>query len=110
DKLEAKVESNPEDLPMRAQLIRVVSNPNSGIAPQRARELRRKHILWLIEHKPGASVLGEPLAMIEKSEGPLADADTWSEAERLWRSKVTAGAPQEVYFNAISFYRSGDLA
>jgi tetratricopeptide (TPR) repeat protein len=109
DKLEARVESNPEDLLTRAQLVRAASGTNSVITPARAKELRRKHILWLIEHKPGASVLGEPIAVIEKSGTPLADAEAWAEADRLWRAQLNAGAAQEVYVNALNFYRGSDL-
>ncbi|HEY1494167.1 MAG TPA: redoxin domain-containing protein, partial [Candidatus Solibacter sp.] len=110
DKLETRVESNPDDLLTRAQLVRAASGANTGITPARAKELRRKHILWLIEHKPGASVLGEPIAVIEKSGGPLADADAWAEADRLWRAQLNAGTAQEVYVNALNFYRGSDLA
>src|SRR5260370_37354174 len=109
DKLEARVESNREDLLTRAQLLRAVST-NSAIAPARAKELRRKHILWLIEHKPEASVLGEPVAVIEKSGAPLADAEAWAEADRLWRGQLTAGAAQGIFVNALNFYRATDLA
>ena len=110
DKLEARVESNPDDVLTRAQLVRVASGTNSGITPERAKELRRKHILWLIEHKPGASVLGEPIAVIEKSGAALADAEAWGEADRLWRQQLVAGAAQEVFVNALNFYRASDLA
>ena len=81
-----------------------------SIPAARAKELRRKHILWLIEHKPAASVLGESVAIIEKSGTPLSDPDAWAEADRLWRAKIAAGAPEQVFFNAINFYRPSDPA
>ena len=94
----------------RAQLVRVVSNQSPALPLARAKELRRKHILWLIEHKPGASVLGEPIAVIEKSGGPLADAEAWAEADRLWREKLSSrGRAQDVFVNAMNFYRASDL-
>jgi tetratricopeptide (TPR) repeat protein len=110
DKLEARVESNPDDVLTRSQLIRVASNTTLSIPVERAKALRRTHILWLIEHRPAASVLDEPVGILDKAGTPLADPDAWVEADRLWRAQVNAGSAQEVFLNAVHFYRSSDLA
>jgi tetratricopeptide (TPR) repeat protein len=106
DRLEARLETNADDLMARAQLLRLAATSVS-IPAERAKALRRKHLLWLIEHKPDALVLSEYIANVDKA----ADAETWAEADRLWRTR-TAGstAAEEVLVNAIHFYRFGDAA
>ena len=65
DALEARLQNNPDDVLTRAQLLRL--SAFSTMPVEKAKALRRKHLLWLIEHKPAASVLGENFAIVEKA-------------------------------------------
>ncbi len=57
EKLEEQLDVRPDDLITRGILLRFYSQ-DSSIGAERAKPLRRKHILWLIEHKPDAGLLG----------------------------------------------------
>jgi tetratricopeptide (TPR) repeat protein/thiol-disulfide isomerase/thioredoxin len=108
--LEKRLEANAEDLPARMQLIIFYSRVSS-LPADRARPLRRQHVLWMIEHHADHTVLHD-FGGFAKSGNSLADPDAWSGADRLWRARFsgdTASSP-EVYVNAIAFYRVGDRA
>ena len=110
--LEARVDANPEDLPARVALIRYygVTRPAS-ITAERLRTLRRKHILWMVEHHPEHSILSERSADIDKSGSAMADPEAWAEADALWRRAMAGPVSKgEVYGNAISFYKVADRA
>ncbi len=69
EKLEEQLDARPDDLITRGILLRFYSQ-DSSIGAERAKPLRRKHILWLIEHKPDAGLLGQPAATLEKERLP----------------------------------------
>ena len=88
EKLEAQLETRPDDLITRGILLRFYSQDPS-ITAERAKPLRRKHILWLIEHKPEAGLLAQSAAALEKSGSPLADPEAYAEADALWRKQFS---------------------
>ncbi|MCU1234494.1 MAG: hypothetical protein JWP63_2461, partial [Candidatus Solibacter sp.] len=107
DELEARLQSNPDDVQARAQILRTASLTTMPV--ERGKALRRKHLLWLIENKPGASVLGEMFAVVEKSGAPLADPELWADADRLWHAQIAGTPSQDIFANAVNFYRTTDL-
>jgi hypothetical protein len=72
--LEEKVAANPEDVQARTRLLTYYTFSLQTPTTTRV-ELRRKHVLWLIEHNPDASVLGDPAGNLAAMGGPLADAE-----------------------------------
>ncbi len=107
DRLEARLQSNPGDVTVRAQLIRFYSRPR--FATDKARILRGQHILWMIENDPANDVLGVPAGTIDPEGGALADAYGYGMADRAWRNVLRrADAPARALSNAANFYRSPD--
>jgi tetratricopeptide (TPR) repeat protein/thiol-disulfide isomerase/thioredoxin len=107
-KLEAQLETRPDDLLTRALLLRFYFQ-GTAMSAERAKPLRRKHILWLIEHRPEAYPLSESAATLDKSGHPLADPEAYTEADGLWRKQFSGGKPAaDVYSNAIYFYKTAD--
>ena len=107
-KLEAQLAANPDDLPTRGMLLRFYFQA-APMPAERVKPLRRKHILWLIEHQPDARVLSESAATLDKSGHALADPEAYAEADVLWRKLFSTGKPAaDVYANAINFYKTPD--
>jgi hypothetical protein len=109
EKLEEQLDARPDDLITRGILLRFYSQ-DASIAADRAKPLRRKHILWLIEHKPDAGLLAQSAAALQKSGSPLADPDAYAEADALWRKQFAGSNPPsaDAYANAINFYKLSD--
>ena len=109
EKLEEQLDARPDDLITRGILLRFYSQ-DSSIGADRAKPLRRKHILWLIEHKPDAGLLAQPAAALQKSGSPLADPEAYAEADVLWRKHFSGSNPPaaDTYANAINFYKLSD--
>jgi tetratricopeptide (TPR) repeat protein len=109
EKLEEQLDARPDDLITRGILLRFYSQ-DSSIGADRAKPLRRKHILWLIEHKPDAGLLSQPAAALQKSGSPLADPEAFAEADVLWRKHFWDSNPPaaDTYANAINFYKLSD--
>jgi thiol-disulfide isomerase/thioredoxin len=107
DKLEAQLETKPDDLLARSALLRFYSH-DASMPAERAKPLRRRHILWLIEHKPGEWVLSDSGAL--DTRGPLADPEGYAAADVLWRKQFFGpGSPAaDVYANAVNFYKIPD--
>ena len=108
-KLEAQLAANPDDLPARGMLLHFYFQA-APIPAEQLKPLRRKHILWLIEHQPDARVLSESAATLDKSGHALADPEANAEADVLWRKLFSGSKPAaaEVYANAINFYKTPD--
>src|SRR5664279_173689 len=70
EKLEATLESHPDDLAPRIQLLRYYTSQGTA-SPDRAKPLRRKHIVWMIEHRPDHVVLSESSGTIDRSGNPM---------------------------------------
>jgi thiol-disulfide isomerase/thioredoxin/tetratricopeptide (TPR) repeat protein len=108
EKLEAQLETNPGDLLTRGMLLRFYFQ-RASMPAERAKPLRRKHILWLIEHKPEAQLLSESAATLDKSGHPLADPEAYAEADALWHKLFSGDKPAaDAYCNAINFYKTPD--
>lgn len=109
--LEKFVAQVPDDVPTRVALLqRYFTMPEGALPPELIRRERRRHILWMIEHRPGAPELNRPIAVIEPA-GRFADPDGYAEASKAWysRAAVPSATPQ-VIANAIFFFRFHDRA
>lgn len=105
--LEASLVSNPNDSDARSKLLRYYFTARGGDAA-RAREARRRHILWLIRNQPDSSLLaGSYAALVPK--GHLADPEGCAEAEKLWREHAAKPFLQpRAAANAIEFFKVRD--
>jgi hypothetical protein len=108
ENLEAQLETRPDDLATRNMLLRFYFQ--GTMTAERAKPLRRKHILWLIEHRPEAYVLSESVATLDKTGHPLADPEAYAEADGLWRKQFSRDSPAaaDVSANATNFYKTPD--
>jgi tetratricopeptide (TPR) repeat protein len=105
DKLESTLESRPDDVATRVQLINFYYSQNSQTA-ERARPLQRKHVVWMIEHRPENPILASPQAFFSRE-----DHEGRAAADAAWRKLIAAGEVSgEAQFNAASFYKIVDRA
>jgi len=104
DKLEAELEKRPNDLNIRTQLLRYYA-AQGQTAADRVKPLRRKHILWLVEHHPETTTLSETSGIVLPGDEGFADC------RAAWERALAAPFPvYDTYANAASFFRSVDLA
>jgi tetratricopeptide (TPR) repeat protein/peroxiredoxin len=101
-KLEKELQSSPDDVSIRVQLIR-----HYGLrSVKEGKQLRAKHVLWMIEHQPDNSILSDANAAIEAG-----DRDNHAAADAAWRKQLAkpklAG---EALANAVSFFSLSDPA
>ena len=109
EKLEAALNSNPDDLSARAKLLgfyfyngRKIYGIETTIAA------RRRHILWLIEHQPASEAAGMPFATFDRSFG-LDDKDGQEQASKLWTEQAQQhGSDPAVLGNAAFFLQLAD--
>lgn len=111
ERLEKQVADHPDSAPARFSLLTTLTNRNIALPGDKVRELRRSHILWLIEHHPEASGFSyaEP-ALLLPSRGRLADPAGSAEAVALWKGIVARpGVKADVVANAAIYLRAVDL-
>ena len=112
EKLEAELDSHSDDMNIRAGLLRYYTQQGmSRQPPNQVKPLRRKHILWFIEHHPEQSVLGENSGIMDASGYPSADPEGYAECSAAWQKVLAAPKPLfDTFANAIAFYRTADPA
>ena len=112
EKLEAQLDSHADDLTIRAQLLRYYTSQGaSRQPPSQVKALRRKHILWFIEHHPEQSVLSDQTGMMDISGYPAANPEGFAECSAAWQKALRAPKPLfDTFANAVSFYRTADPA
>jgi tetratricopeptide (TPR) repeat protein len=111
ERLEKVVAARPNDVPPRVQLLNALANRGVAIPPERVRELRRQHILWLIEHHPEAADIYATPQLLLPPKGRLADAAGSAEAVALWKELVARpDVKAEVVANAAIYLRAADPA
>ena len=75
----------------------------SQFKSKKARALRAKHVLWLIDNSPGASICLTPYVRLET------DLEAYREAKELWLRKTSApNVSPEVLENAAWFFTKLD--
>jgi hypothetical protein len=88
--LEAQLEKNPEDLTARAKLLGYYWYQWMQPGEAAAKAARRRHILWLIEHHPDASVTGLEEAALSETGNALVDPEGYQQARQMWLSLMEA--------------------
>jgi tetratricopeptide (TPR) repeat protein len=105
EKLEAESDAHPDDVTIRVQLIRYYFQP-AGQNADRVKPLRRKHIVWMIEHHPENMVLSETAGTIDKS-----DPEAFADADAAWRKTLSGARPlADTFANGATFYKIADPA
>jgi thiol-disulfide isomerase/thioredoxin len=108
EKLEAESDAQPDDVSLLVRLMRYYFQQGAQSA-DRMKPLRRKHIVWMIEHRPDHVVLSESAGTIDRSGNPLADADAYAAADAAWRKELAGGqALADTFANAAAFYKVAD--
>jgi tetratricopeptide (TPR) repeat protein len=107
--LEAKLEADPSDLTSRTKLLGYYyyqwMRPGAGAA----KAARRRHILWLIENRPGAPVLALGETEIEQSDSQMADPEAFEQARKLWTAHLESGkATPRSLGNLARFFQMKD--
>jgi TonB family protein len=106
EKLEQRLQADPEDLEARAPLLayyllKVTQEPESA----RFREARRRHILWLIEHHPESEMAVLSEASLSEA-GPAADPEGRQQATELWRKQADQHASDpRILGNAAGYFQ-----
>ena len=110
EKLEAQLDSHPDDVNIRVQLLRYYTQQGAGTQPpSEAKPLRRRQLVWFIEHHPENSVLADYFGMMDTSGYPSADPEGFAECSAAWQKALGAPKPLfDTYANAIGFYRTAD--
>jgi tetratricopeptide (TPR) repeat protein len=104
-RLEDSLQKNPGDTTAHTTLLAYYfRNGLRDMAPEKVKEARRRHILWLIEHHPEDRLAGAPEARVDLG-GYLADPEGYVQAAAAWR-KATAKpeASAAVLANAAHFF------
>ena len=101
--LQAKVNSNGDDVQSRARLLGFYflnqDAPGGGIAA------RREQILWMIHNRPEDHLTGSPFCEIDQA----TDADGYWACKALWKQiSEKPSPPTAVLQNAVRFFISSD--
>lgn len=112
EKLEAHLAGRPDDLDTRTRLLGFYFRAAYKIdGPAATIAARRRHILWLIEHRPAAEAAGLPQATIDPAGHGLADEQGYVQAAKLWIEQAQRhGSDAAVLGNAARFFRLPDKA
>jgi tetratricopeptide (TPR) repeat protein len=104
--LESNLDSHPGDVDTRLQLLRYYA-PQGSDSTNRVKPLRRKHILWFIEHEPWHNELSGWTAAIDRS----VDPEGFDQANDAWRKALAVPKPLfDTYANAADFLKAADPA
>jgi hypothetical protein len=109
-KLEETVASSPNDLQTRTQLLGYYfSGENRKGTTAEVIEMRRRHILWIIEHRPQSDAAALVSALIAPTHDPLADPTGYQRAHELWVQAVELHREDpKVLYNAAWFFHVYD--
>ena len=110
DRQEQKIAAHPDSVPERVALLNLLINRNVSLPAEKVREMRRVHILWLIEHHPDANNIFEQPQSLLAPRGRLADPAGSAEAAGLWQGLAKEpGAKPAVIANAAIYLAAIDL-
>src|SRR5215472_7745745 len=87
DKIEVDLQSHPDDLNLRVQLLRYYAQQGAQSAG-RVKPLRRRHVLWMVENHPEHSVLSEWAGALDLSGHELADAEGYAACSAAWQKAL----------------------
>ncbi len=90
---------------IRVDLLRYYTSQGMQF-PDRVKPLRRRHIVWFIEHRPEHPVLSEWAGAIDKSGYSFADPEGFAEAGAAWqKASSVEKLPADAFVNAVTFYK-----
>jgi hypothetical protein len=100
--LEEGLNTNPDNLAAREQLIRYYFEEALTSRMPELEEKREKHVLWLIEHHPESELAGEPEAEIMPTASGSIEA--YQRGRQLWLQEVDKHPDnQRILCNAAQF-------
>jgi hypothetical protein len=109
EQMEKAIADRPDAIQPRVNLLQNLLNRGVPLPPEKVRETRRRHILWLIEHHPEAANFAEP-ALLLADRGRLADPAGSAEAVVLWKALAAdPSSKPEVVANAAIYLRALDV-
>jgi hypothetical protein len=109
EQMEKNIADHPDAVQPRVNLLQNLLNRGVPLPPEKVRETRRRHILWLIEHHPEATNFAQP-ALLLPDRGRLADPAGSAEAAGLWKALAAdPNAKPEVVANAAIYLRALDV-
>jgi tetratricopeptide (TPR) repeat protein len=105
-RLEDSLQKNPDDTTAHTTLLAYYFRDGlRDMAPEKVKEARRRHILWLIEHHPEDRLAGAPEARFDLVVGSLADPEGYVQAAAAWRKEAAKPeASSAVLTNAAHFF------
>jgi len=101
EKLEEHVTAEPGDLTARTKLIGYYSYSGQNPRNDRIAEAVRRHVLWIIRHRPESQIAGLPQTRLE----PVLDAEGYRLASVAWQNQVEKRSKDTaVLGNAAAFF------
>jgi len=111
EKLEASLASKPDDLEARTRLLGYYWRGARYETPETKIAARRRHILWLIEHRPASEPAGLRQTTINRTGRALVDPEGHDQAAKLWIEQAQRhGTDAKVLGNAAWFFLMYDKA
>lgn len=99
--LERKSQKRPDDWKLHVVLLSYWTRHGSA-NPAEAKPARARHLLWLIENRPEASILAYPqAATVNLQSHPLADPETFGKARALWLAHLERASMAAVLHAAV---------
>jgi hypothetical protein len=83
-RIAALPQSDPQSTNARFMLLAYAAANLSDAA----RKIRSDHITWMVENEPESQFLGSPLVVINPTDGPLADKDSYQKIRGLWLKQL----------------------
>ena len=109
ERQQKQIADRPDQIPPRMNLLATLTNRVAALPAEKVRELRRQHILWLIEHHPDSANIFEQPQTLLPAKGRLADPAGSAEAAGLWKELARkADATPVVIANAAIYLRAID--
>lgn len=109
--IEIKLLRKPNDLEDRLRLLSFYAGQQSASDVEKIRDIRARHILWIIKNEPKAAVfdVATRVYALQRTGGPFADAAAFEMARNLWQSAISAHPrDNEIKRNAATFVEVQD--
>jgi len=109
DRGEQALRINPEDVATRSRLLEhYAAVIRQGDAGASVTQVRREHLLWLIEHHPEEGLLAAPEGMLFPAGFKLADPAGYEQAKRLWLNHAARTSDSRIIRHAVLFLAVAD--
>ncbi len=109
DRGEQALRINPADLATRSRLLEhYAAAIRQGDAGASLLQVRREHVLWLIEHHPEDGLLAATEGMLLPAGFKFADPAGYEQAKRLWLNHTARTSDARVLRHAVLFLMIAD--